>query len=212
MLLGELRDSIAHKWGDGNNFALQSRIQLAIVAAHATIIERRYPSISRVPDILIKTIRSLDLVRVNAEDFPLGNSSFTILRTVNQIPDPITFKDGSMFSFIGPLTYPRGFSYIPFEQVADIKERRFSSREIFATFYENYILTINYDGYKIRTRYVPDNIVEFKDFSTPANSDTIDDENIDIPDVLVEGIEALVEERRFKVETGKEDAEINLNG
>lgn len=211
MKLGELRDSIAHKWGDGNNTSLQNRIKLSIVAARATIIQRRYDSTKLYPQSLIQTAKSINLVRVNAEEFPLGDSNFVVKRTWIKVPKPLIVKADSYFVFIGTLSLARGFSYVPFEDVQFIKERKFSSRDYYYTYNDDYIYTINWKGSGIRMRYVPENIVNFKNFATNENEDTIEDEDIELEDSLIEGIESLVEERRFKVETGKEDSEIQIN-
>lgn len=211
MLLGTLRDSIAHKWGDGNNYSLQQRIMYGIVSCAAEIKRRAYNSTGRFPETLIKTVKSIPLIIINSEDFPLEDTSYKVRRTTTRIPNPLMTKDNTNFLFVGTTTLALGWSYVEFQDVQFIKERRFSSREIYYTYDDGYIYTISWVGKSLKLRFVPENIIDFKNFSTLPNEDTIEDEDIIIEDSLIEGIEGLMEERRFKIETGKEDAEIQIN-
>lgn len=210
MELGIFRDSIASKWGFANDYALQKRIENSIFSARATIIQRSYDSTKIFPVTLIERVTCVDLIQVGTDECACGCGGVKSLRTANPLPNPIIVKDDSYFVFVGRGT--TSFSYVPFHQVQDIQYRKFSSRQIFYTFRDNYVYIINANALKeVDFDYVPENIRDFMKFGKCANSNCIDNDYIYIEDTLVEGIEALLETRKPGVETGKEDAEITLN-
>lgn len=207
MELGILRDSIANKWGNANDYALQKRIENSIISARATIIQRRYDSTKIFPVSLIERVTCEDLVIVSAEECACGCSGQKSLRTERRVPKPLIVKDDSYFNFVGRGT--TSFSYVPFYQVQDIQYRRFSVNQIFYSYLDNYIYIINANSLKeVDLAYVPENLLHFLEFGRCEDSDCINKNKVYIEDTLVEGIEALLETRRPQVETGKEDAEV----
>ena len=209
MKLGILRDSICHKWGDTNNYALQKRAENSIIAARATIIQRRYDSTKIFPVSLIERVKCVDLVIVSEDECPCGCNNIKSLRTSNKVPKPLIVKDDSYFNFVG-----RGytsFSYCPFQNVQDIPNRKFSANDIYYTYLDGYIYLINSVQKELDLAYVPENLIEFIKFGQAKVSNCIQQDGIYIEDTLIEGIEALLETRKPAILAGKEDAEVEIN-
>lgn len=208
--LAILRDSKAQEWGDGNNYALQKRIEYAIIAARATIIQRRYDSTGIMPVQYVERAKCKDIIIVDEDECPCGCDGKKSVRSKNKIPKPLVTKDGLVTYFVGRGFKP--FSYVPFHQVHEIKYRPFSSKEIFYTYLDEYLYFINANVLsEFDTAYVPENIVDFLAFGQCTNSACILDGEVVFEDSLVEGINALLEARRPQLVTGKEDTEITLN-
>ena len=208
--LGVLRDSIAQKWGDANNYALQKRIEYSIIAARATIIQRRYDSTGVMPIQYIERVTCKDIIIVDENECPCGCDNKKSVRSKNRVPKPLVTKDGFNFYFVGRGFKP--FSYVPFHQVNDIKHRPFSSQEPFYSYVNGYLYFINLNVLsEFDVAYVPENIVDLLAFGQCNNSDCIQDNEVVLEDSLVEGIEGLLETRRPQIFTGNEDTEITLD-
>lgn len=207
MELGIFRDSIANKWGDGNNYALQKRIENSIISARATIIQRRYDSTKLFPMSLVERVTCQQLIQVEDSECASGCGGVKSLRTLNKVPNPLIVKDDSYFVFVGRGT--KSFSYCPFVQVQNIKDRKFSANEIFYTYLKPYVYIINANALKeVDLAYVPENLKHFLKFGLCQTSACLRDTTIYIEDTLVEGIEALLETRKPGIYEDKPEAEI----
>lgn len=208
MELGIFRDSVANKWGDGNNYALQKRIEHSIISARATIIQRRYDSTKIFPTALVERVTCEDLII--APDCTCSTDSgivFKVVRTSRKVPNPLIIKDDSYFVFVGRGT--KSFSFVPFHQIQDVPYRRFSDRQIFYSYFNDYVYIIGANALKeIDLAYVPENLIRFLKFGKCQDSGCINKDKIYIEDSLVEGIEALLETRKPIVMSDKSNAEI----
>lgn len=212
MTLGVLRDMIAHEWGNGNDYTLQKRIEYAIIAARATIIQRRYDSTKIFPQSLIARVKTTRLIQVNETECCKGCSGSLALRTKDKVPKPIIVKDDSYFIYVGSTSQRKAFSYVPFTDVEFIKEREFSSREIFYSYMDNYIYIINANSLKdISIRYVPENPLDLLNFGDCDCDDCPDPDDYYIEESLVEGIQGLLQQRKPQINQEKPNAEIEVN-
>lgn len=211
MELGIFRDSIASKWGDANNYALQKRIENSIISARATIIQRRYDSTKIFPMSIVERVTCKDLITVDETECSCGyDSGIKTLRTLESVPKPLIVKDESYFNFVGRGT--KSFSYCPFHQVQDIKYRKFGSKEIYYTYLDNYVYIINANSLKsLDFAYVPENLILFLKYGRCKESACLNNNKVYIEDTFVEGIEALLETRRPAIMAGKPDAEVTLD-
>lgn len=207
MELGVFRDSIANKWGDGNNYSLQKRIENSIISARATIIQRRYDNTKLFPMSLVERVTCQELIQVEDNECATGCGGVKSLRTLNKVPNPLIVKDDSYFVFVGRGT--TSFSYCPFHQIQNIPDRKFSSNEIFYSYLKPYVYIINAPALKeLDFAYVPENLKHFLKFGICKTSTCLQEKKIYIEDTLVEGIEALLELRKPAIYADKPDAEV----
>lgn len=211
MELAVLRDSIANKWGYGNEYVLQKRIEYSIIAARATIIQRRYDSTKIFPQSLIERVRCVDLIIVDEDECSCGcaGGRQKVIRTANKVPKPLIVKDDSYFMFVGRGT--TSFSYVPFHQIEEIPNRRFSDKLVFYSYSNDYIYIIGAPIKALDLSYVPENLFHFLKFGQCSDSDCIRAEKIHIEDSLIEGIEALLESRKPVTAGDKPDSEVTID-
>lgn len=210
MKLEELRDSIAQDWGQSNNFAVKKRIALGIIASRATIITRRYDQTKILPESLIETVRCIDLVKVEDSECSSCNGIISI-RTKHKVPKPLIFKDNTNFNSVYSSNMSDTFSYVKPHLIQFIKDRHFSANEVFYTYMNNYIYVINANSLKdIGIRYVPENPIDLLNFGRCENSSCINDGQIYIEETFIDGIEALMREKRINIEN-EETSEVHVN-
>ncbi len=208
--LATLRDSKAQEWGDPNNFALRKRIELAIIPARATIIQRRYDQTKVFPQSLIQTVRCKEVIQVDEIECCTGSTGYKTVRTKNKVPRPLIVKDESHFTYIGSSNLFDSFDYVPSSELNGIRHRKFTDRNIFYTYMDNYIYIINAKALKqLAVRAVFENPLAVRDFGECGEDECFLNGDLIIEESLVEGINGLLELRRTKI-INPDDSEVEI--
>ena len=199
--LSKIRDSKASEWGFTNDYGVRKRIEFAIVPARATIIQRRYDNTKIFPQSLIQTVKCKEVIQVPETECYGGTSGYKAIRTANPVPRPLIVKDDSYFTYVGSTNLFDKFSYVPPSDLLSIRHRKFTDRDIYYTYMDNYIYIINAKSlHNLAIRAVFENPFAVRDFGELASNDTCFlDGDLVIEESLVEGINGLLELRRPKI-------------
>lgn len=191
MTLDQLADSIAIQWGKENDYASIERIKLLIIAARATIIQRRYDQTKIFPQSIIMTLECQHIIKVDAIECGCFSSCGSVWRSEKEIPLPIIVKDDSYFMFVGGIKGVNSFSSIRPEEAQDIKYRRFSSNENFYMYTNNYLYFLNpLKGFT--ARFVPENPLDVLKLGT-CTIGCVKEGELILEDSLIEGIKRLLD-------------------
>lgn len=156
MTLEQLTQSIALQWGVNDDYASLERIKLRIISARATVIQRRYDQTKIFPQSVIMTLKCQDIIKVSADECDCYSECGFIWRSKNKISKPLIVKDDSYFNFVGDIKGIVSYSNLRPEEVQDIEYRKFSSKQKYYT-YNNEYLYFPQPLAGFTARYVPEN-------------------------------------------------------
>lgn len=209
MTLSELKASIAVKWGLGEDYPTLRRIELAIIGARGTTIQRRYDQSKRFPQSLVMTVRCTEFIQVEKTECLCLIAGKKTVRTKYKVPKPLLVKDNTEFIFVGSANQEEAFSMILPEDLELTKYRKFSANMPLYTYMNEYIYLPNEPTFKEGAmRYVPENPLELMKFGNCNQHSCIVDGDLVIEDSLIDNIESLVEKKRPQIVDNKE-IEIN---
>lgn len=167
-------ESIAKKLGKEDDYGTKEIIKFDILAAFATLIKREYDKTGIYNMSLVKTLKCVPLIKVDVNHCGEEVIEGMVLRSKNKLPKPLIVKDGTLFiSITTPIigAKRRTITVIAPEEVEDIKYKRFTSKQVYATSENDYLYIYgNVALPSVSVRLLPDNPFDVDEFlSTNAN-------------------------------------------
>lgn len=194
--IGEIK---AHEWGLPHDYALKQRIERLVIPARATIIQRRYDQTKVFPSALAQTIK-VKLERIGAG----------LYKTTQEIPQPLIIRGDSFYSYVGTTDYEFPFDYIPQHRVSLVGHRRYSPKRPYYYDDNKYMVVGNVKGLcDLNIRGVFDDPIKALEMGGDNNYCFLDGE-LQIESSLLQGVLALIEEKRPKMLSPDLDSEVNV--
>lgn len=174
MTLAELVDIIATEVGKPFDYPTQVMVKKLILSARAKLIRDQYVKTNTYPLSAVVQI-CIDMKNVNSTEccgLDLGCSYPT---STQKLPLPIDVKDMLNFSFVGSINGIKPFTYLKPEEIQYIKVRKFSSKRVYWTWINRYIIVFNLPGLReLKVRYVPADPTELMELSDCAGKPCYD--------------------------------------
>lgn len=164
MTLAELTDIICYELKRPTDSDLRIIVQKLIITSRANLIKQKFEATGDYPQTaILSTCFTTEKV---ASTLCCGvDLGCYVLRTTVDVPKPIEIiQSETNFLFVGGIDIIKGksFGYIRPEAVKYIKNRKFTSKNVFYTYLNNRIIIFNNSNAleKLTIRYVPANPLE----------------------------------------------------
>jgi hypothetical protein len=203
----EIADMKAHEWGLPNDHALKERIKLLVVPMRATIIQRRYDQTKRFPVSMVQTLHCSDLIW---DECIKGEIGMPLKRTREKIPLPLIVRDESEYIYVGQKNMLYPFDRKDIFNLNLQKHKRWSGKRPFYFVSDEYIWVGNAPNLKVVSiSGVFDDPIKLASLGDVEGSCYLDGD-FQIEHSLLNGVLALIEEKRVRLITPELNTEVEV--
>jgi hypothetical protein len=172
----EFIESVALDLGEPNNFVLKEALRIDALGARTVALEKRFNNSKTYDESTIQTITCVALDVFNSSLCESAQSE-KILRSKKKLPKPLLLKDGMLFLSISNTLVNKkrvNITIIKPEDVSYLEHRKFTGRDVFATYENDYIWihnTLNLNNISVRGLF--SNPIEVKKFEKENVNDNL---------------------------------------
>jgi len=187
-------DSRALQLGSPNDYVLKQSLKIDVIAARAKMIRNQFTATKTFPQSAIVALKCLALTKVPSTDCCSVDLGCNILKSTSKIPRPIEVKDTVNFNYVGSVDSKSEWGWIKPEEVRFIKHRKWSSKDIFYTWLNDYIYVFNdLSPKKFTIRYPVADLIEAEALKNCDGEPCISiDYEIEIEDHWINDIDKII--------------------
>jgi hypothetical protein len=214
MNIDEIVDSIAGNVGKELDHVFKQQVRTNVVLAWSEAIRQYIDKYQFVPSSLQTQINCIEMLQVDIAECCSISLGCKVSRTKEKIPTGIRTRAlEAIYSFVGTINNSVSFGFIRPEQLQGLLEDRFTAKEKFYTYLNNYIYIFNSHPKNIRVRGVFNNIEEVFALNDCDNNDNDNacSQSINIPEDFGIIIKELVYKQLGSLINQAEEEEIKID-